>query len=258
MALSDYTLRIIHDLKTGATQFGNGTVDGTVKTEVNKFPDVLMYGVSLAVTFKIWQDQTNSEAFEFNPSTCTLYGRPQSSGLDSVQLGQTAVSGAAEEVTITVAKDLIPSSWASFDNVALILDIDGTLRTKVTQGIRVIAPDLATADGGTTSADFGIDSPTLTAETTLTNVAGWRTYFLDSTAGAFTVHLPTPGSNAGQKIEFLHVAGANDVDIDPGIYELGGATGDVPMQLDDRLDLREYVPAVGTAAWFNFKVKQLS
>ena len=258
MPLSDYTLRIIHDLKTGASRFGNGTVTESVSTEVNEFPESILYEMSLDVTFKVWQDQANITAFEFNPSVCTLWGRPQESGLDRVQLGQTTVSAAAGEVTITVAKDLIPSSWASYSNVVLLLDIDGLKRTKIAQTISIIAPDLPASTGGVSSGDYGVDTETLTSETTISNVAGWRTYFLDSSAGAFTVHLPDPGTHAGQKIELLHIAGANDVTIDPTTFELDGATDDVPMALDDRLDLREYVPSVGTAAWFNFKVIQLS
>jgi len=256
MARSQLTLRIVHDLKTGATQFGTGNVNGAVSFEVNEFPEVLIYGVSMSVTFVVWTDQANADAFEFDPSTCTLYGRPLESGIDRVQLGQTVVSSTANEVTIAVGKDLIPASWASYSDIALLLDIDGTLRTKIYQRISIVAPDV-TPESGVSSGDYAPYTATLTSDTTLTNVVGSRTYFLDSTAGAFTVHLPVPGSHPAQKIEFLHIAGANDVNIDPATYEIDGSTDDVPMILGDVLDVREYVPSVGAANWKNFNVTAL-
>jgi len=257
MAMDGYELQIVHDLKTNVSQFGDGTVNDSVSTEVNEFPEVLIYGVSLDITFLLWQDQANSTAFEFNPSTVTLWGRPLESGLDPTQLGQTVVVAPAASVTVNVAKDVIPASWASFEQINLLLDISGAKQVRVQQNITVIAPNLASSDGGITSGAYAIDTTTLTSETTITNVAGWRTYFLDSTGGAFNVHLPTPGSNAGQKLEFLHIAGGNSVNIDPGTYAIEGSTDDIVMANGDRYDLREFIPSVGNASWKNFDVNTL-
>jgi len=251
--MDDFKIRIIHDLKTGATKFGNGTVRSDVPYEVNKFPDLFIEGSSFEIEFIIYQDQTNQKAADLSSATCTLYGRPLGSGIDKLSLGS-AAGAATGHVTITVPKDTIPTSWASFESMGLLLDCVGTSeRIQLYQTAEIIAPMEADAEGAVSSADYKLWVDTLTTNTTITGVAGRRLYYLDSSGGAFTVDLPTPGSNNGQQIEFLHVDGSDSVNINPGTYEIDNSTDDIVTLPDDAFDLREHVPTVGTAGWRNFK-----
>ena len=251
--MDDFKIRIIHDLKSGATKFGNGTVRSDVPYEVNKFPDLFIEGSSFEIEFIIYQDQANDKAADLSSSICTLYGRPLGSGIDKLSLG--SASGAATgRVTITIAKDTIPATWATFETIGLLLDCVGAAeRIQLYQGVEIIAPMESTSEGAVSSSDYKLWTATLTTNTTLSGVVGRRLYYLDSSGGAFTVDLPTPGANAGQQIEFLHVDGSDSVNINPGTYEIDGSTDDIVTLPNDAYDLREYVPTVGAARWRNFK-----
>lgn len=245
MAAEHVEYNIYHDWQRGDSRLGayNGAYPGTGSNEGATLPGELVAEASLKITFHLFVDQSagTPDKLDCTGITPALYARPLNSAVAPLLLATPTVAN-LNEVMAIIPRNTIPAGWAAFNSVRVWLDLDetSTIFSRVYGDVTVIditadqneAPDLM--------EETPVSTQEITTTETLTTQPGWRTILIDTTGGAFTLTLPTPGTYDGQKLELLHIAGTANCTINPAGGTVNGNAGNFTMEPNDSIDLREW------------------
>ena len=180
-----------------------------------------------------------------DPVDCTgatpaIWARPSNVGAAWVSLGTGTVSGAGNNVlTLTVAKETIPDSWAAYETIEFMVEsATGATVTRVYSfGHSVLSDEDTSALLGVYSEDIAPSFATYAINTALTGKPGLRIIVLDTAAGNVTLTLAVFGD--GQEVVVV-VDGGNNGIVDPDGLTINGVAGTVTLTNGETLHLVEF------------------